>query len=671
MIRTRWLRREALLPLVLSGTLLLGACSSVSLPWSSKAATTPQTTTVQLGTVETTINATGTAKAVGDVSLSLESGGAITEVLVKVGERVTAGQPLVRADTHALALDLQQAEANLASAQATYEATKAGATEKEIAQAQAAVDQAVAKARQTATGTTTAQDIANAEAALRSAQAKLEATIAGTTTAQDIASAEAALRSAEAKLAQTQVGATTSEIASAQQSLAQAQASRRQQESQLSLSKEQARLAVEQAANDLRAAQEKYGAAKLIWDEAERTGKDPTIAEQKNPTNKSYRDLTDAKRRQYKADFEAAELAMRNAEQALEQKQIAYEESKKQEISGLQQADSQIVAAQAKLDEVLTGPDPQDVTQAQAAVDQARASLEKLTAPAKATDVAQAQAAVDQASASLAKLRSPVDANDIAQAQASVTSAQAALTELQAGPTSSDLAAALATVKQAEVTRDLAQTQLNEATLTAPFAGVVAAVNAMVGQQVSASTTGLITLVDDSTLSIDVNIAEADIAKVQIDQPARATFTALPNVTIPGTVAGVSPKATVSSNVVSYVATVALDNEARTMVKTGMTATVNIVTASKADVLFVPSKAIHTQNQQKVVSVLFKGEQFSTPVQVGLVGDSTTEIVSGLAAGDTVVTSTTSATSTSSSSTTTRTSTGGLAIPGAGGPPPR
>jgi HlyD family secretion protein len=688
--------------LLVTGALLVGACSA---PASAQTTTTPQPTTVRRGTVEATINASGSVRAVNDLGLSLENGGRIKEVLTKVGDRVTAGQALVRADTSDLDLELKQAEASLASAQANYEQTKAGATAKEIAQAEASVATAQAGLQQTVQGTTTAQDIANAQAALRSAEARLAATLAGTTTAQDITNAEAALRSAEAKLAALVTGTTTpqdlasaeaslrsaeakldelragpnaTELVSAVQQLNQAKETRSKQESQLSLSKEQARIAIESAANDLRSAQARYGAAKLIWDQADRTGKDPTI-ESCPATNRSCNDLTDAKRRQYKNDFETAERSMVNAEAALERAQLAYEDSKKQEIIGLQSADGQVRTAAANLEQVQAGPTAAtiasaeatveqarasldklrqpakdaDLIQAQASVDQARASLEKLQAPPKATDVTQAQAAVDQARSSLAKLQREADPNDLAKSQASLTSAQAALDDLRAGPKAAAVATSLASLKQAEVNLARATTALTKATLTAPFAGTVAAVNAIPGQTAtsggaSTTTTGLITLVDDSVLSIDVNVAEADVAKVQVGQPARAIFTALSGQTIPGRVAAISPKATVQSNVVSYIATIALDEQARASVKTGMTATVSIVVTSRANVLVVPNRLVQTVGQQKFVTVEFKGEQFAVPVQVGVVGDSLTEIVGGLAEGDTIV----SAAATSGGSTT-------------------
>jgi HlyD family secretion protein len=304
------------------------------------------------------------------------------------------------------------------------------------------------------------------------------------------------------------------------------------------------------------------------------------------------------------------------------------------------------------------------VAQAQASVDQARASLEKLHQPAKATDVAQAQAAVDQARASLQKLQRPADANDVAQTQASLNSAQAALDDLKAGAKATDLAGALASVKQAEAARDLARAKVDDATITAPFAGVVATVSAIPGQQASAGgSTALVTLVDDSTLSIDVRVAESDIGRIQVGQAARVTVEALPGQTIEGSVTAIAPKSTVESNVVSYLVTVSLAGQQAGGIKAGMTATVAIVTASKQDVLVVPNRAVQTQGQQKSVTVSVKGEQFSAPVQIGLVGASTSEVIAGLAEGDVVVT-----TGAATTTTTGATARPGGGLPGFGAP---
>lgn len=689
-----WMRRPrgAAPSLLLVVGLLLAACG---LPAGAQPASgTPpagagQTATVTRGDLETSVSASGTVAAQADANLVVAGGGTIKQVFVKPGERVKAGAPLAGVEDRELKLRVAEAEANLLSAQAKYEEARAGATAKEIAQAEADVRAAEAKAQQTARGTTTAQDIARAEAALRAAGAKLEATRAGTTTAQDLenaaaalraaeaklaaaqagtvtppdlANAAAALRAAEAKLADVQAGARPAEIDSAVQKVTQARASRAKAESQLANAKEQARIAVEQAADAVRSAQAQYGAAKLLYDEAVRTGKDPNVASCP-VTNRKCDDLTDTKLRQYKADYEAKQLALSQAEATLAARRLAYEDARKQEIAGLQTADSQILDAQAQLDQLKAGPTPEAVVQAQAAVDQARANLEKLQQPARETDLAQAQAAVDQARANLEKLQQPVkasdvmqaqaavdqaradldklrrpaDPNDIVQAQAGIDRAQATLAELAAGPKAPELTTALAAVKSSEVALDLARLKLDQATLLAPFDGVVAVVNGVPGQQAStAAATPLVTLVDDSALRIDVRVAESDLARLRLNQEARITFDALPERALGGRVTFIAPKAVVEQNVVSYPVTITLDR-GDAVVRPGMTATVTIVTDRKTDVLLVPNRAIRTVGRDRVVEVRYKGLTFATPVQIGMTGDSVSEVLGGLQEGDTLV----------------------------------
>jgi hypothetical protein len=61
------------------------------------------------------------------------------------------------------------------------------------------------------------------------------------------------------------------------------------------------------------------------------------------------------------------------------------------------------------------------------------------------------------------------------------------------------------------------------------------------------------------------------------------------------------------------------------------------------DVLVVPNQAVRSAGNQRTVTVLFEGQQIQIPVNVGLVGDSLTEIIGdALREGDEVVTSTSS-----------------------------
>jgi hypothetical protein len=80
-------------------------------------------------------------------------------------------------------------------------------------------------------------------------------------------------------------------------------------------------------------------------------------------------------------------------------------------------------------------------------------------------------------------------------------------------------------------------------------------------------------------------------------------------------------------------------------VRLGASATVSITTGQADSTLVVTSSAVTTIGQRHTVTVLRGGQQSVIPVQVGLVGDNGTQILSGLSAGDTVVLPSTTTTS--------------------------
>src|SRR5262249_39073519 len=160
---------------------------------------------------------------------------------------------------------------------------------------------------------------------------------------------------------------------------------------------------------------------------------------------------------------------------------------------------------------------------------------------------------------------------------------------------------------------------------------------------------------------------EADATKLTVGQPATVTFPALPNVEVAGRVTAVSSTSTVVSNVVTYNATISLVNPPAG-VKEGMTANVAVVTQTRARVLELPSAAITTTGTVSTVNVLSNGQSTPTRIQTGLVGSSSTEVVSGLRAGDVVVLPTVNvAAATSSTSTTGGFGGGGGGFFGGGG----
>jgi HlyD family secretion protein len=136
-----------------------------------------QATNAQVATVKDQVVADGRVTPAQEAALSLPIGGIVAEVLVAEGDRVEAGQVLMRLDATRQRAAAVQAEAQLQRAQARLDELQAGARPEEIAAAQAALDAAIAAFERTRQGADEAQiitaraQLANAEATLRQAQA--------------------------------------------------------------------------------------------------------------------------------------------------------------------------------------------------------------------------------------------------------------------------------------------------------------------------------------------------------------------------------------------------------------------------------------------------------------------------------------------------------------------
>lgn len=699
-------RRSPIVALVILLVSTVTACGVTGVPLKSSSVPPPeQTAKVQRGTIRTTIGASGTVQPAQEVTLSFPNGETIKTINVAVGQRVRAGDVLGTADVSDLVLALQQAQSNVASAQAKYDATAAGSTAKDIAVAQSNVDAARAKyqatatvsqkdiqtaqanldaatAKYNATVTINPKDIAVARANLDSAIAAYNAVLAGTTTPQDIANGEAAVRSAQAKLDLLNAGALKADVISAQSKVQQAQQNLDKVKSADANAKEQARITWEKSADATKSAQRVFDIANATYQQAKSTNKDPSASTGggTGSTTAVVPTITPLRLDTLKQAADTALLTEQQAEKTQEQNRLAYENSKNAEINDIATAQQQLNDAQSALSKLIAGPTKEDVTQAQAAVDQAKASLDKLKrgptdsdvakaqatvdsaratlndllAGPKATDVAQAQAAVDTARATLNDLLAGPKATDLQQAQASVDSAQATLNDLKAGAKPSDLETALAALDQAKAARDAAQLKVNQGTVTAPFAGLLTQVNGVPGQSsggggASSSATTTTTssvnfdLVDDSELHIDVNVSESDAAAVQVGQAATITLDSVPGAPLQGTVQRINPVATTTSNVTAFPVRITLAPTQAT-VRPGANATVQIVTAVRPNVLTIPARAVTQINGQPAATVFFNGSTFLVPIRTGLSDGRNTEVMSGLNEGDTVVLPATGAT---------------------------
>jgi membrane fusion protein, macrolide-specific efflux system len=185
------------------------------------------------------------------------------------------------------------------------------------------------------------------------------------------------------------------------------------------------------------------------------------------------------------------------------------------------------------------------------------------------------------------------------------------------------------TAQQATLKGELAQ-----ATITAPAAGVVEAVNIVAGAD---APSGSAIVLDAGGLQASVTIAETDLPKVKVGQAASVTVAAV-NATATGKVLSIAPTATGgNSSVVTYAVVLSVSSLPADT-RAGMTASVSLTVATASNVLAVPAIALVSGTNGYSVRVMAAdGTVTSQAVSVGLVTSSLAEITAGLSEGQRVV----------------------------------
>jgi len=560
-VRRQSLPTLGLAAVALALAVLIG--HDVFFPSNANLAAALSTFTVGTGTVTNSVSSSGTLMPAQQMNLGFKTAGSLTEVDVRSGDHVSAGQVLAKIDTAQLQIALQTAQAQLASAQAT-----------------------------------------------------LSNTLSGTSLQQSLDSLNQARQSYNDAI--TQANTTNSN-------------------DQSTLNADQATLNSDQVAlnNDVLALQNS-----ILY---QTDLKQLTIDQNKlqTDTNTFNSDGCAAKPLPYVSPCDTDYSAVRTDQNNIN--------SQKLQITNDQNA-----AAPNYLSD-----------QARVPADQARVNTDS------------SKLSTDQSAGS----------RSIQQAQNSVTNAQDSYNN-QSVNRPATIQQEQAQVASSSAQVDTAQLNLDASTLTAPAAGVISSVTAQVGDSVAATNSGsgaeapgstallpssgsgtaasggsaFMTLLSDKSYVAVVSFAESDAAKILAGQTGTVTFDAVSGLSVPAHVLAVAASATVSSNVVNYYVTLALDST-DSRLKPGLTSNATVITARAANVLVVPNRAITKLGNLATVLVVEAGKQVATQVTLGIAGASTTEVLTGLTAGQKVVLPTAKTTGT----TTTTGAGGGRGFGGGGG----
>lgn len=254
----------------------------------------------------------------------------------------------------------------------------------------------------------------------------------------------------------------------------------------------------------------------------------------------------------------------------------------------LARIDDTIVELDIKRAEAQVSQAQAQILSSDASVAQAKASISQATANKNKADRDLARAKALGVGDALSQMQYDQYVNSAEIAAANLESATAQLQTAEA-----QQASALAQLQSAEAQLESELRNRDYTRISTPVDGTIVVRQVNVGQTVVSSmnaTTLFLVARDLSKMQIWCSVNEADIAKVKPGQEVRYTVDALPNENFTGTVNKIRPNATMSSNVVTYIVEVDIENPERKLLPY-MSANANFIVKEVKDALLVPDAA--------------------------------------------------------------------------------
>lgn len=249
--------------------------------------------------------------------------------------------------------------------------------------------------------------------------------------------------------------------------------------------------------------------------------------------------------------------------------------------------------------------------------------------------------------------QTPVLSDRVRAARDAVTQAQAALAAARATAAqdkTGDVQSAEATAAERFADWRYAADQVQRLRIVAPFAGVVQSIATETGDTLRPLQPGdpitvgqqVITLAGDEGFVVRARVDEQDVSNVRLGQSALVSGEDLGTTTLPGhvaTIGAIAQKSDDPSNTARQVVTTIALDRTTPYLRDGMNVDVDIVTDHRAHALSVPNAALrHDPSGTPYVLLAHNGTTVKRVVHVGPANDVATVIVSGLHAGDEVVT---------------------------------
>lgn len=237
---------------------------------------------------------------------------------------------------------------------------------------------------------------------------------------------------------------------------------------------------------------------------------------------------------------------------------------------------------------------------------------------------------------------------DLKSAQINLDAAQESYNKIVNGADKLDVKTYQIALEQANNQLNSAIEQLNNYYIKAPFDGVVGGILVKQSDLVAAGTS--VAQIVSNEKIVEINVNENDTSKLQIGQKSIVTFDAFENFKIDGEVIEINTTPNNDqSNVVNYLVKIFLNTPKEdsdnyknfNLIRTGMNVSAKITIKEKNNILLLDSAAINENDNGYYVELIKKDNEnkdliTEKDIVIGLVGNDTTEIISGLDDGDQV-----------------------------------
>lgn len=303
---------------------------------------------------------------------------------------------------------------------------------------------------------------------------------------------------------------------------------------------------------------------------------------------------------------------------------ILYELENKDLFASLEQAQQNLLLAEANLSKLLNGARSQEIEQMNQLVNQAKIKYENAQVNFEKLKVLYSENAIS-------KQQYDEGFVNLQLAEANYKSAAEQQSLLEEGASEDVVKAAKAQLGIAEANVKMAEAKLNDTIIRSPINGRIGFVHYNVGEFVPLGVP-VIQVIDDQFITLELGISEKDISYLSLGDFVEVKISSLAGEKYVGTVSEIGP----ASETGIFPVKIKMENKDN-KIKQGMSARVTLKLAQKDQIIAVPVDAITEEAGKFYIFVLEKDTAKRVWIETGITNGEMVEVLDGLKPGQKVI----------------------------------